>query len=433
MTERASAVAETTPNAVPAAGQGRSILLYCGIFIVALNFISPAVGFHIVPLSFVLKNKLHLSAGGLATFAIWAGIPAFLSFAFGVMRDFWSPFGLGDRGYLILFGFLSAAVFSCFAFVPVSLAMLLTCALMGTVCYLFLWSAWNGLGSTIGKKLSMSGRISSLWNFAGTVTSFAALLLGGFLSDRLETLSTDGAVRTLFLLVAIVMASIAAFGLWRPDAVFAHLGRQPRTRHHLLADFARLVRHRPIYPALFIFLMWNFSPATQTVLQYYMSNTLHASDTQWGAFNALFAIAFLPTFVLFGFLSPRYPLAKLLWYGTAVAVPQMLPLLFIQSANAVLIAAVPMGLMGGVATAAYMDLLIRSCPKGLEGTLMMLAWSLYTVSTSVGNLFGTVVYDHWGFTACVVITTVVNALMLPLAALVPKDLIATPDGQAPPS
>src|SRR5438477_8408123 len=101
----------SAPNAVPAGGQGRrTILFYCGLIIVALNFISPAVGFHIVPLSFVLKNKLHLSAGELATFVIWAGIPGYLSFAFGVVRDFWSPFGLGDRGYFILFGFLAAAV-----------------------------------------------------------------------------------------------------------------------------------------------------------------------------------------------------------------------------------------------------------------------------------------------------------------------------------
>ena len=127
-----------------------------------------------------------------------------------------------------------------------------------------------------------------------------------------------------------------------------------------------------------------------------------------------------------------YPLAKLLWYGTAVAVPQMLPLLFIHSANAVLIAAVPMGLMGGVATAAYMDLLIRSCPKGLEGTLMMFSWSMYALAQNFGNLFGTELYEHHGgFVTCVLATTFVYALMLPAILFVPKRLIALPDGQHP--
>ena len=36
-----------------------------------------------------------------------------------------------------------------------------------------------------------------------------------------------------------------------------------------------------------------------------------------------------------------------------------------------------MGLMGGIATAAYLDLLIRSCPRGLQGTTLMLSTGLY--------------------------------------------------------
>jgi hypothetical protein len=407
----------------------RKILVYCSFIMIALNFISPAVGFHVIPLSFVLKNKLHLSASELATFAIWAGIPAYFSFAFGMVRDFWSPFRLGDRGYYILFGVLSAAVFTTFAFVPVSKAMLLTLALLGTICFLFLWGAWNGLGSTIGQHFAMSGRISSLWNFAGTVTTFVALSFGGILSGWLELLSPQSAVRTLFLMVAGVMLMIAAYGLWKPAVVFAPLRREPRRPQHLIADIARLLRHRPIYPALGIFLLWNFSPATGTVLLYFMSNTLHASDAQWGAFNAIFSIAFVPTFALFGFLSPRYPLSRLLWLGTAIAVPQMLPLLFLPSANAVLVAAVPMGLMGGIAGAAYTDLLIRSCPKGLEGTLMMLSWSMYALAQNFGNLLGTELYEHGGIAASVFATTFVYALMLPAILFVPKALIALPDGQ----
>ena len=44
--------------------------------------------------------------------------------------------------------------------------------------------------------------------------------------------------------------------------------------------------------------------------------------------------------------------------------------------------------MGGVATAAYLDLMIRSCPKGLEGTLLMASNALYAVISQAGNLLG---------------------------------------------
>jgi hypothetical protein len=92
--------------------------------------------------------------------------------------------------------------------------------------------------------------------------------------------------------------------------------------------------------------------------------------------------------------------------------------------------AVPIGLMGGVATGAYMDLIIRSCPRGLQGTLLMMSASLYYTVARFGDILGTVLYDRYGgFTACVAAITLVYALILPVLLLVPKSLIATSDGQ----
>jgi hypothetical protein len=122
----------------------------------------------------------------------------------------------------------------------------------------------------------------------------------------------------------------------------------------------------------------------------------------------------------------------LLVWGTVIAVPQMVPLLFIHSVTGALIAAVPIGLMGGIATGAYLDLIMRSCPRGLQGTTLMLASSLYFVVSRFGDLLGTHLYDHFrSFDVCVIAITVVYALMLPAILLVPKGLIATADGQIP--
>ena len=110
----------------------------------------------------------------------------------------------------------------------------------------------------------------------------------------------------------------------------------------------------------------------------------------------------------------------------------MVPLLFIHSVTGALIAAVPIGLMGGVATGAYIDLIIRSSPPGLQGTTYMMASSLYFVVTRFGDVLGTNLYDHYGgFAVCVIAITIVYALMLPSLLLVPRRLIATTDGQTP--
>ena len=100
----------------------------------------------------------------------------------------------------------------------------------------------------------------------------------------------------------------------------------------------------------------------------------------------------------------------------------------------VMFAAVPSGLMGGVATAAYLDLIIRSCPSGLQGTTMMMSATLLSISIRFGDVLGTHLYDRYGgFTVCVIATTVVYALILPVILLVPQGVIATADGEPPKS
>ena len=71
--------------------------------------------------------------------------------------------------------------------------------------------------------------------------------------------------------------------------------------------------------------------------------------------GAIFAASFIPTFVIYGILCRRYALNTLLVWGTVIAVPQMVPLLFIHSVTGALIAAMPIGLMGGIATGAWVD------------------------------------------------------------------------------
>ena len=154
-----------------------------------------------------------------------------------------------------------------------------------------------------------------------------------------------------------------------------------------LENLKRLAQHWPVYPALLIWLLWNFAPGSATPLQYYLQNTLHATDAQWGQWNAIFAAAFIPTFAVFGVLSQKLPLRTLLLWGTVVAVPRMIPLLFIHSVTGALMAAVPIGLMGGVATAAYLDLLIRSCPPGLQGTTLMMSGSLFFIASRLATFW----------------------------------------------
>jgi hypothetical protein len=86
------------------------IFLYLGVLIVLLDFGAPSGGLIDIPISFFLKNKLHLEAHELAEFRLVAAIPLYLSFVFGFIRDMWNPFGMRDRGFMLLFGIISSGL-----------------------------------------------------------------------------------------------------------------------------------------------------------------------------------------------------------------------------------------------------------------------------------------------------------------------------------
>jgi hypothetical protein len=409
----------------------RRVFLYLGILVILIVFGSPSGGLIDIPISFLLKNKLKLSAHEVAGFRLVAAIPLYLSFVFGFVRDIWSPFGMGDRGFMLLFGTINALLYVFFAFTAVSYEVLIIAVVVLTACSLFIAGAQNGLTAMIGRQHAMTGQISAAWNVSLSIPAVAALLAGGALSGMLEDRGADQAVRILFLVGAAIMIIVAVYSLWKPKDVFGHLRIEQGVGRHPMADLRRLVRHWPMYSALLIWLLWNFAPGSTTPLQYHLQNTLHASDAQWGQWNAIFAASFIPTYVVYGVLCRRFALKTLLLWGTVIAIPQMVPLLFIHSVTGALIAAVPIGLMGGIATGAYLDLIIRACPRGLEGTTLMLASSLYFLVSRFGDVLGTRLYDRFGnFDVCVIAITGVYALMLPALLLVPRQLIASADGQS---
>ena len=407
------------------------VFLYLGLLIVLLGFGSPNGGLIDIPITFLLKNKLHLEAHELAQFRLISAVPLYLSFVFGFIRDTWNPFGMGDRGYMLLFGVITTTLYVLFGFTPLTYSTLLVAVVLLTTSFLFIASAQNGLTSTLGQQHVMSGQVSAVWNTFASVPTVAALLIGGILSDVLEERNVDEATRILFFVGAAIMAMLVIYAAWKPASVYDNVHTEQDPASLPLDDVKRLVRYWPIYPALLIWLLWNFAPGSATPMQYYLQNILHSSDAHWGQWNAIFAISFIPTFVLFGFLCQNFPLRTLLLWGTVAAIPQMVPLLFIHSVTGALIAASAIGLMGGVATAAYMDLIIRSCPHGLQGTMLMMSSALYFIASRFGDVLGTLLYDYYGgFGVCVVAITVVYALILPALLLVPRHLIDTADGQA---
>ena len=376
--------------------------------------------------SFMLKNRLHATASEVAAFRLITAVPVYCAFAFGLARDVWNPFHMRDRGFLILFGSATFFLFAALAILPLSVFGLTVGVFLAMVSFRFVAAALNGLTALLGQEKAMSGRLAAVMQG----TAMTASVVGGFAGGAVAQLLTPSATFALFAVLAL---GVAAFGLLRPDAVFRNVYALPLAKGtDFFGDLRRLVRHRPIYAPILMAATWNFAPGLSTPLQYYMTNTLHASDAVFGAFNGIFFASYLPTILLYAWLCRRVKLNRLIWWATFITVPQLVPMAFIHTGSEAHIWAVPMGLMGGLFVAAVFDLAMRSCPAGLQGSLMMLVDGFYILSLRASDVVGSAIYDadpKNGFLWCVIATVVLYAAILPMIWLIPSHVMANADGE----
>jgi MFS family permease len=410
-------------------GTGQLVLYFVPLTLL-LYLVMPQNYLVDVGTAYMLKNRLHASAAQVADFRLITTIPVYLSFIFGLTRDLWNPFGMRDRGYIWLFALLTAAGFFALAILPLTMSSLYVGVFFVTVTFRFLASAYQGLMALLGQERQMSGRITVVWQITQYIASLAAGFIAGYVSENLSTAAT-------FILLGVLSFLIIAFGFAKPSAIFAHTYDRPEAKGtDLWGDLKRLARHRAIYAPIIMNLMFNFAPGGNTPLQYYLSDTLHASDAVYGEYNGIFAISFVPTLFLYGYLCRKYPLKNIIWWSLIITVPQMIPLVLIHSGTQALIMAVPEGLMGGLAVGAMYDLTMRSCPPGLQGSLMMMVEGVWFLASRASDVLGSAIYQadpKNGFLWCVIATTIMYAAMVPVILLVPKHVMDTADGEPNPA
>lgn len=409
-----------TIRAAPVAMQWE-VLAYFAILNIAIGLGSP-LGIAAIPISYFLKDTLHLTPLRLAVFQAIASIPVCAGFVFGFIRDRWRSARWGDPQYLLVCGLAAAAAYAWLAGSTINYFKLLSLVFIVVVVYVMIFASAQALMTGVAQAHGMTGRLSVVFSFGYFVPAVISALAGGWLVAH-------ASVRGTFLIAGGVTLVIVLQAFWRLEAAndFERtLGRDEKG----FAAIRRLLGHRPLWPATAIYFLWNFSPGWGTPMFYHLTESVRISSELFGTFTALQSLFFLPASLLYGFLCVRVPLSRLLWWGTIIAILQG-PIMFLaQGPASTIVVAVLYGLFGGFATAAYIDLIMRSCPKGLEGTAIMVAnTSAFALAGNSGNLLGSWIYSRGGFAWAVIITTLATALIVPVLRSVPARLTSTRDGE----
>src|SRR5580658_3118256 len=188
----------------------RAVFVYFGTLTLLVYLVAPEYLLDI-PTSYMLKNRLHAGAPQVSLFRLLTGIPIYVAFLFGLLRDSWNPFKLRDRGYFLLFAPVTAAVFVWMAMSPLSYALLTAGMILAMASFRFLLAAFQGLLALVGQEALMSGRLSTLQSMFYQLALILAAFSSGVISEGLTPAQT-------FFLMAGVTLSIGAFGLFKPMA-----------------------------------------------------------------------------------------------------------------------------------------------------------------------------------------------------------------------
>ncbi|MGH7009340.1 MAG: hypothetical protein ACREEX_00750 [Caulobacteraceae bacterium] len=419
--------AATAPGSILAPAKRARLLTLAGLIVLLTSFAAPWGGVLGVPIFFILKNRLHLSLQAIAAFNLVAGIPLYLSFLFGLLRDRWSPFGLGDKGHYLVFGLAGGLAYGLLAFAPPAYGVLLAGVIVASALVLVPTSAANGLFSELGQDHAMTGQSGAVLAAGLLFPLIVGYFFGGLISGALEGRDALAAIRALFGLGAVLMGSTALFGILAPREL-TRGAKAPSRR--LGAELGALFRTRAAWPPVLILFLWNVAPAFGVVMQMHMAADLRAADSQVGAFYGIYYAACIPPILFYGWLCQRVRLKTLLFWAAVAGVPSMLPLLLARTAAAELLMAVPVGLMSGFTTAACFHLAVRSCPRALEGMMMTMAVATSNfVATRIGDVLGAWLAQlKGGFLTADLVGTATYALMIPVLFLVPRYISESTEG-----
>jgi hypothetical protein len=373
-----------------------------------------------VPVSFIYMNDLHLTAVQQSSFGLYTDAPYFIGFVFGFLRDRWRPGGKGDRGYFFAVPILMAAVYVWMAYAPHTAGVLIFGQILIAILASVLGAAAQGLLAAIAKDFGMTGRLAVVALVTVRGSWIYQNVVGGWL-DRPKNHALP------FLISALVCLTVMLMAFWRPRAIFRS-GDEVFVSvipEGAVAATKRLLRHKAIYlPAIVLFL-WEFAPGWGTPLLRYLTQDVHLSEMAFANSQGYLRGATVLSALCYSFLCRYVRFKPMLNIGTTLGVIGAPAFLLIHNAGQANVVSFIAGLCCGIALASYYDLLVRCCPKELEGVAFMLTYGLFTFAGDISDVLGSYLYQHGGFQLALEISTAGNALIFIPIALLPR-LISEP-------
>jgi MFS family permease len=356
-----------------------------------------------------------LSAGQVATFFAITTVPWLIKPVYGLLSDFVPLFGYHRKSYLLL---TSATAAAGGLFLGVTgnhaywrMAAFFTLMALGLA---FTDVLVDALMVENGKPMGLTGAFQSVQWGAITTASILVGELGGYFAEH-RRLHAAFFLAACFPLVSLLMA---AFVVREAPA--------RADREAFATTWAAIweaLREREVWVVGGFILFWTFSPSFGPAMLYYQTDHLHFSQQFIGHLAALASAAGVAGAFVYAPLSRRVPLTRLINFSIGAAVVGTVAYLEYRGPVSALVIDVVFGCVGMITQLAFLDLAAKSCPRRIEATFFALLMSVYNAGGQLSQNVGGRLYDSFGYTPLVLISTIFTAAAWLLVPLVRIDRI----------
>jgi hypothetical protein len=243
------------------------------LFFSATYFAQGMVGIAYLPISYLLKDDLRLSATQSAGFIAWMTLPLLLKPLFGLLTDAVPLGGRRRVPYLLMASAATSAGWAVLAALKVraywSALILLTAVNAGMA---FSDVLCDGIMVEQGKRSSRTGAFQAVQIGTLYATLLATGLGGGWLAEHAP-------YRIIFALTAAFPLLIFLATLVVPEETVSPAQEQSR---RMWSEMGRFLLSRPFWAACLFIFLFNFSPNQGTAFFYYQADTLRFSKVLIG-------------------------------------------------------------------------------------------------------------------------------------------------------
>lgn len=385
-----------------------------------------ALGVLNLPLSLLLKEQLHLSAYRLSLFMTIGGIPTYIKPLLGILADTVPLFGTYRRHYLLFGCVFSLLSFLALAIVPRHFNPLLVTYFILTIHLVLVSTVQGGLMVDVGKRHGATGRLTAqrvgINRSEGLFSGFVGAKLSKF--NFLLPMSISA---TLYALLTLVY--LFRFKEAHSTVVRREIPREARRQ------FGVMLHSKTLWSAAGLVALVIAAPGFGTALLFYQMDFLHFSKDFLGNIALTQGIFGIVGAILYSRWCKRYPLRQLLTYSIIVHAAGTLFYLGYRSHTSALAISALEGVAQTLAILPLYDLAARATPKGSEALAYSIMMSVWNLTLSLSNLFGSYLYDILHLTIMQLVWINAGSTVLVLFAIpfLPKSLMERREGEENPT